>query len=197
MDREQAIRLMQDLLRRMVDRKGSDLFITAGFPPAIKIDGEVRPQTEQGRSSPEQSAVLVRSIMNDRQTREFDAHQGGEFRDRPARHRPLPRQRLRAAGPHRLRDPPDQLQDPDDRGTRAAGDPEGHRDVQARPRDRGRRDRLGQVHDARLDGRLPQREDPRPHRHDRGPGRVRASRTAAASSRTARSASTPRAGTRR
>jgi len=39
MDREQAIRLMQDLLRRMVDRKGSDLFITAGFPPAIKIDG--------------------------------------------------------------------------------------------------------------------------------------------------------------
>ena len=47
MDREQAIRLMQDLLRRMVDRKGSDLFITAGFPPAIKIDGEVRPQTDK------------------------------------------------------------------------------------------------------------------------------------------------------
>ena len=42
MDREQAIKLMQDLLRRMVDRKGSDLFITSGFPPAIKIDGEVR-----------------------------------------------------------------------------------------------------------------------------------------------------------
>ena len=38
MDREQAIRLMQDLLRRMVDRKGSDLFITASFPPAIKVD---------------------------------------------------------------------------------------------------------------------------------------------------------------
>ena len=40
MDREQSIRLMQDLLRRMVEKKGSDLFITAGFPPAIKIDGE-------------------------------------------------------------------------------------------------------------------------------------------------------------
>ena len=37
---------MQDLLRRMVDRNGSDLFITAGFPPAIKIDGEIQPQTE-------------------------------------------------------------------------------------------------------------------------------------------------------
>ena len=41
MEREQAIKLMQDLLHRMVDRKGSDLFITAGFPPAIKVDGEI------------------------------------------------------------------------------------------------------------------------------------------------------------
>jgi len=78
MDREQAIRLMQDLLRRMVDRKGSDLFITSNFPPAIKIDGEVRPQTDQVLSS-EQSAVLVRSIMNDRQTREFDATKEANF----------------------------------------------------------------------------------------------------------------------
>ena len=36
MDRDQSIRLMQDLLRRMVEKKGSDLFITAGFPPAIR-----------------------------------------------------------------------------------------------------------------------------------------------------------------
>ena len=78
MDREQAIKLMQDLLRRMVDRKGSDLFITAAFPPAIKIDGEVRPQTDK-QLSPEQSAVLVRSIMNDRQTREFDANKEANF----------------------------------------------------------------------------------------------------------------------
>ena len=72
MEREQAIKLMQDLLRRMVDRKGSDLFITAGFPPAIKIDGEIRPQSERVLT-PEQAAVLVRSIMNDKQTKEFDA----------------------------------------------------------------------------------------------------------------------------
>src|SRR6186713_2959126 len=78
MDREQAIRLMQDLLRRMVDRKGSDLFITSGFPPAIKIDGEVRPQTDKVLG-PEQSAVRVRSIMNDRQTREFDASKEANF----------------------------------------------------------------------------------------------------------------------
>ena len=72
LDREQAIKLMQDLLRRVVDRKASDLFITAGFPPAIKIDGELRPQMERALT-PEQSSVLVRSLMNDRQTREFDA----------------------------------------------------------------------------------------------------------------------------
>ena len=72
MDREQAIKLMQDLLRRVVERKASDLFITAGFPPAVKVDGEIRPQSDR-KLSPEESAMLVRSIMNDRQSREFDA----------------------------------------------------------------------------------------------------------------------------
>jgi twitching motility protein PilU len=72
MDREQGIKLMQDLLRRVTDKKASDLFITSGFPPAIKIDGEVRPQSERALTA-EQSAVLVRAIMNDRQTKEFDA----------------------------------------------------------------------------------------------------------------------------
>jgi twitching motility protein PilU len=72
MDREQAIKLIQDLLRRVIERKGSDLFITAGFPPAVKVDGEIRPQTERALTG-EQSATLVRAIMNDRQSREFDA----------------------------------------------------------------------------------------------------------------------------
>jgi twitching motility protein PilU len=72
MEREQAIKLMQDLLRRVAERKASDLFITAGFPPAIKIDGEVRPQMERPLA-PEQSATMVRAIMNDRQSKEFDA----------------------------------------------------------------------------------------------------------------------------
>jgi twitching motility protein PilU len=72
MEREQAIKLMQDLLRRVVEKKASDLFITAGFPPAIKIDGEVRPQSERALTV-EQSATLVRAIMNDRQSKEFDA----------------------------------------------------------------------------------------------------------------------------
>src|SRR5476649_62967 len=83
MEREQAIRLMQDLLRRMVEKKGSDLFITAGFPPAIKIDGEIRPQAERSLL-PEQSAALVRAVMNDRQTKEFDATKECNFAISPA-----------------------------------------------------------------------------------------------------------------
>jgi twitching motility protein PilU len=72
MDRDQGIKLMQELLKRVVERQASDLFITANFPPAIKIDGEIRPQMERPLT-PEQSAILVRAIMNDRQTKEFDA----------------------------------------------------------------------------------------------------------------------------
>jgi twitching motility protein PilU len=72
MDRDQAIKLMQDLLRRVVEKKGSDLFITAGFPPAIKVDGEVRPQSERALT-PEQASILTRAIMNDRQSKEFDS----------------------------------------------------------------------------------------------------------------------------
>jgi len=41
MERDQATRLMQGLLKKMVAKNGSDLFITAGFPPAIKVDGEI------------------------------------------------------------------------------------------------------------------------------------------------------------
>src|SRR3974390_3063809 len=72
MDRDQAIKLMQELLKRVVERAASDMFITAGFPPAIKLDGEVRPQMERALTG-EQSAMMVRAIMNDRQTKEFDA----------------------------------------------------------------------------------------------------------------------------
>jgi twitching motility protein PilU len=82
-EREQAIKLMQDLLRRVVDKKGSDLFITAGFAPAIKVDGEIRPQSERVLT-PEQSATMVRSIMSDRQTREFDATKECNFAIAPA-----------------------------------------------------------------------------------------------------------------
>ena len=72
MERDQATRLMQGLLKKMVDKGGSDLFITTGFPPAIKVDGEIHRASEQSLSK-DQSAIIVRAIMNDKQAREFDA----------------------------------------------------------------------------------------------------------------------------
>ncbi|MDH4256692.1 MAG: PilT/PilU family type 4a pilus ATPase [Gammaproteobacteria bacterium] len=72
MDREQAVRLTQNLLRKMVEKDGSDLFVTAGFPPAIKVDGQIYKATDTALS-PEQSSMMVRSLMNDKQVKEFDA----------------------------------------------------------------------------------------------------------------------------
>ena len=73
---------MQDLLRAMIQRKGSDLFITSGFPPAMKVDGQITPVTDKPLS-PDQSAMLVRAIMNDRQTKEFDASKECNFAINP------------------------------------------------------------------------------------------------------------------
>jgi len=72
MERDQAVRLTQNLLRKMVENNGSDLFITADFPPAIKIDGVIKPFADKPLT-PAQSSLIVRSIMNDKQAKEFDA----------------------------------------------------------------------------------------------------------------------------
>ena len=72
MEREQAVRLTQNLLKKMVERNGSDLFITRGFPPAIKVDGTIHKATDSPLSG-DQSAMMVRAIMNDKQIKEFDA----------------------------------------------------------------------------------------------------------------------------
>jgi twitching motility protein PilU len=72
MEREQAVRLTQNLLRKMIERNGSDLFITRGFPPAIKVDGTIHKATDTPLTA-DQSAMMVRSIMNDKQIKEFDA----------------------------------------------------------------------------------------------------------------------------
>ena len=78
MEREQAIRLTQNLLRKMVERDGSDLFITAAFPPAIKVDGTIHKATDTPLTA-DQAAIMVRSIMNDRQIKEFDATNEANF----------------------------------------------------------------------------------------------------------------------
>ncbi|MBN8443401.1 MAG: PilT/PilU family type 4a pilus ATPase [Thauera sp.] len=83
MERDQALKFMHDLLRMMLQKNGSDLFINAGFPPAIKVDGRITPQTNQPLQ-PAHTAELARAIMNDRQAAEFEATKECNFAISPA-----------------------------------------------------------------------------------------------------------------
>ncbi|MDO8375801.1 MAG: ATPase, T2SS/T4P/T4SS family, partial [Aquabacterium sp.] len=70
MDRDQAIKFIHDLLRAMVGKKASDLFLTAGFPPAFKLDGNMTPVSSQSLTAIH-TQELARAIMNDRQASEY------------------------------------------------------------------------------------------------------------------------------
>jgi twitching motility protein PilU len=72
MDRDQGVKFMHDLLRAMVSKKASDLFITAGFPPAIKLDGKMTPVANQPLTA-QHTGDLAAAIMNDKQAAEFEA----------------------------------------------------------------------------------------------------------------------------
>ncbi|EXI66475.1 MAG: Twitching mobility protein [Candidatus Accumulibacter adjunctus] len=83
MENDQALKFMHELLRLMVQKHGSDLFITANFPPAIKVDGKVIPVSSQPLL-PQHSAELARALMNDRQASEFEATKECNFAISPA-----------------------------------------------------------------------------------------------------------------
>jgi twitching motility protein PilU len=83
MERDEALKFMYQLLAMMVQKKGSDLFITAGFPPAIKIDSKMTPATTQALT-PQHTVELARAIMNDKQAAEFEATKEGNFAISPA-----------------------------------------------------------------------------------------------------------------
>ena len=72
MERDQAIKFMLDLLKLMLQKNASDLFITVGFPPAMKIDGKMTPVSKQVLTS-DNAKSLTYSVMNDRQLKEFEA----------------------------------------------------------------------------------------------------------------------------
>lgn len=83
MERDQASNFINDLLRLMVSRKGSDLFITAEFPPAIKVDGSIAKVSQQPLT-PNHTMALARSIMSDRQMAEFERTKECNFAIAPA-----------------------------------------------------------------------------------------------------------------
>ena len=83
MERDQALKFMHDLLRLMSQKNGSDLFITANFPPAIKVDGKIMPVSNQVLSATH-TAELARAIMNDRQAAEFESSKECNFAISPS-----------------------------------------------------------------------------------------------------------------
>jgi twitching motility protein PilU len=78
MERDQAIKFVHELLRVMISKKASDLFITAGFPPAFKVDGKMTPVSNQSLT-PTHTMELARAIMNDKQAQEFEASKECNF----------------------------------------------------------------------------------------------------------------------
>jgi twitching motility protein PilU len=71
MERDQASKFINDLLKLLITRNGSDLFLTAEFPPAVKVDGRITKVSPQPLT-PQHTLVLARAIMNDKQAAEFE-----------------------------------------------------------------------------------------------------------------------------
>src|SRR5690242_117648 len=78
MERDQAIKFVHELLRVMLSKKASDLFITAGFAPAFKVDGKMTPVSNQSLT-PTHTMELARAIMNDKQAQEFEGSKECNF----------------------------------------------------------------------------------------------------------------------
>src|SRR5205085_12085439 len=78
MEREQATKFIYDLLRALIAKRGSDLFLTAGFPPAMKIDNKMTPVAQTPLTG-QHTAMLMRAIMNDKQAAEFEASKECNF----------------------------------------------------------------------------------------------------------------------
>jgi twitching motility protein PilU len=68
----------KQLLALMAEKKASDLFVTANWPPSLKIDGVIRPVGNNPLSAGE-ARTLVLGVMNDRQRAELEASKECQF----------------------------------------------------------------------------------------------------------------------
>ncbi|EEG23782.1 Twitching mobility protein [Eikenella corrodens] len=68
---EEMKKFIHGLLNHLVQSKGSDLFITTGFPPAMKLDGKLTPITDKPLTA-DHTALIARALMDDKQAEEFD-----------------------------------------------------------------------------------------------------------------------------
>ena len=183
---------LRQLLEDMVQRKASDLHITAGVPPEFRVDGVDHADASTTSLTPELTAQLAYSVLSRRAAKRFETTKELDF---SFGIKGLSRFRANVflqRGVVADGDPPDPVRDPGVREARACrrscasfteppqGPGPGHRP-----------DRQRQVDDAGRDDRQDQRRRGRPHHHDRGPDRVHPPAQAAASSTSARSTPTP------
>lgn len=66
------------VLRLMVEKNASDLFVTAGVPPSIKVNGKIVPITNQSMT-PEKTREAVFGVMNENQRKEYVANKELNF----------------------------------------------------------------------------------------------------------------------
>jgi len=83
MERNEAMSFILKLLKLMLEKDGSDLFITVGFPPAMKIKGIMTPVSKQPLSANDAKS-LTQCIMNDKQLKEFEETKECNFAIAPA-----------------------------------------------------------------------------------------------------------------
>ena len=163
---------IEKLLQLMAEKKASDIFVSAGSPISIKIQGTIMPVNP---------APIDAEMTEEDRLR--DAHPAA---DRDLRARPraqllqahgepgqLPRELLLAEGLDLVRDPLRDRRHPQDGGLEPAAGALHPHHGEARAGPRGGRHRLRQVDHPRLDDRLPQQPGPGPHPHHGGPGRIR------------------------
>ena len=180
------------VLTKMVEVRASDVHLTPGFPPALRVRGRIVPMDDYPQLGPQDTREIVYSILNDSQRKRFENQQQLDFAyaiPGVARFRVntfFQRGAISAA----FRHIPAEIESLDSLGLPAVLE-----EFTRKPRGfvlvTGP-DRLRQVDDARLDGRHDQRRARGAHPHDRGPDRVPALATASASSTSARSAPTRR-----
>jgi len=83
MNHEQAKTNLHSLLKVMLTRKASDLFISDDFPPSMKIDGKMTPVSAQ-KLTPAHTKALAHAAMNDKQRAEFETEKECNFAISPA-----------------------------------------------------------------------------------------------------------------
>ncbi len=71
MEKDEAMNFMIKLLKLLTKEGGSDLFITAGFPPAMKVKGKMKPITKKPLTALD-SQAMTQCVMNEKQLKEFD-----------------------------------------------------------------------------------------------------------------------------